>query len=88
MIKCPNSVLLSKITKLFNLIFGPEAWNHGLTHSIHKNVSLFVTFFSEYSPFPEWRTLGNVSKPRGLRIIVIKFWYFSKAMGNMLLLRT
>ena len=36
-------LLLSKITKLLNLIldFGyyPEAWNHGLIHSIHKNGS-------------------------------------------------
>ena len=41
MIRCSNTVLLSKITKLFNLIldFGyyPETWNHGLVHSIHKN---------------------------------------------------
>ena len=33
-------LLLSKITKLFNLIldfsYYPEAWNHGLIHSIHK----------------------------------------------------
>ena len=43
MIKCSNNFLLSKITKLFNLIlnFGylQETWNHGLIHSIHKNGS-------------------------------------------------
>ena len=43
MIKCSNNALLSKITKLFNLIFDsgyyPEKWNHGLIHSTHKNGS-------------------------------------------------
>ena len=43
MIKCSNNALLSKITKLFNLIFDfgyyPETWNHGLIHSIHKSGS-------------------------------------------------
>ena len=43
MIKCSNNALLSKITKLFNLIldsgYYPETWNHGLIHSIHKNGS-------------------------------------------------
>ena len=43
MIKCSNNVLLSKITKLFNLIldsgYYPETRNHGLIHSIHKNSS-------------------------------------------------
>ena len=43
MIKCSNNVLLSKITKLFNLILDsghyPETWNHGLIYSIHKNGS-------------------------------------------------
>ena len=43
MIKSSNNVLLSKITKLFNLIFDsghyPKTWNHGLIHSIHKNCS-------------------------------------------------
>ena len=43
MIKCPNNVLLSKITKLFNLIIDPgycqEKWNHGIIHSIHNNGS-------------------------------------------------
>ena len=43
MIKCSNNALLSKITKLFNLIldsgYYPETWNHELIHSIHKNGS-------------------------------------------------
>ena len=39
MIKWSNNVLLSKITKLFNLILDSETWNHGLIHSIHKNCS-------------------------------------------------
>ena len=43
MIKCSNNFLLSKITKLFNLIldsgYFQETWNHGLIHSIHKNGS-------------------------------------------------
>ena len=43
MIKCSNNALLSKIIKLFNLIFDssyyPETWNHGLIHPIHKNGS-------------------------------------------------
>ena len=43
MTKCSNNALLSKITKLFNLIldigYYPETWNHGLIHSIHKNGS-------------------------------------------------
>ena len=43
MIKCSNNALLSIITKLFNLIldsgYYPEAWNHGLIDSIHKNGS-------------------------------------------------
>ena len=43
MIKCFNNVLLSKITKLFNLIldsgYYQETWNHGVIHSIHKNAS-------------------------------------------------
>ena len=41
MIKCSNNALLSKISKLFNLVFDsgyyPETWNHGLIHSIYKN---------------------------------------------------
>ena len=40
MIKCSTNVLLSKITKPFNLIldsgYHPEAWKHGFIHSIHK----------------------------------------------------
>ena len=43
MIKFSNKVPLSKITKPFNLILDsgsyPEAWKHGLIHSIHKNGS-------------------------------------------------
>ena len=43
MIKCSINVLLSKITRLFNLIldcgYYPETWNHGLIYSIHKNSS-------------------------------------------------
>ena len=43
MIKCSNNALLSKIIKLFSLIFDssyyPETWNHGLIHPIHKNGS-------------------------------------------------
>ena len=43
MIKCSNNALLSKITKLFNLIldsgYYPETWNHGHIHSIYKNGS-------------------------------------------------
>ena len=43
MIEYSNNVLLSKIPKLFNLIFDsgyyPETWNHVLIHSIHKNDS-------------------------------------------------
>ena len=38
-----NNALLSKITKLFNIIldsgYYAETWNHGLIHSIHKNGS-------------------------------------------------
>ena len=34
MIKCSNNILLSQITKLFDLIldtgYNPETWNHGL----------------------------------------------------------
>ena len=41
MIKCSINVLLSKITRLFNIIldsgYYPETWNHGLIYSIHKN---------------------------------------------------
>ena len=43
MIKCSSNVLLSKLTKFFDLIlnFGYylETWNHGLIHLIHKNGS-------------------------------------------------
>ena len=43
MIKCSNNALLSKITKLFNLILGSgydsETWNQGLIHSIHNHGS-------------------------------------------------
>ena len=43
MIKCSNNVLVSKITKLFNLILDsgcyPETWNLEIIHSIHKNGS-------------------------------------------------
>ena len=43
MIKCSNNALLSKITKLFNLIldtgYYPETWDHGIIYSIHKNGS-------------------------------------------------
>ena len=38
-----NNALLSKVTKLFNIIldsgYYAETWNHGLIHSIHKNGS-------------------------------------------------
>ena len=43
MIKCCINILISNITKLFNLIhdsgYYPETWNHGLIHSIHTNGS-------------------------------------------------
>ena len=43
MIKCSNNILLSKITKLFNLIldsgYYPKTWKHGLIYLIHKNGS-------------------------------------------------
>ena len=46
-LKCSNNAVLSKITKLFNLILRSgyylETWNHGLIHSVHKNSSKMDT---------------------------------------------
>ena len=60
--RCSNNVLLSKITKLFNLIldsgYYTEIWNHGLAHSINKSSSKKDP--SNYQGITLLRSLGKL----------------------------
>ena len=62
MMKCSKNALLSKITKLFSFIldngYYPETWNHGLTHSIHKNGSIMA--LSNYREITPLSSLGKL----------------------------
>ena len=84
MIKCSNNALLSKITKLFNLIldsgYYPETWNHGLIHSMHKIVHSIHKNGSKSFSKKELRIVA--SKP-SFTLIKMKITFFHKQKNSL-----